>query len=50
MRLLGASFKKTAEKPDDQSSEVDTKKQDFSVDSAIGQLMPRFPMIGFWGK
>lgn len=47
MRLLGASFKKIAEKLDGQGSEDKTKRQDFGVGRAIGQFMPRIPMIGF---
>jgi hypothetical protein len=47
MRPLGASFKKTAEKLNDRSSEVEMKRQDFGVERAIGQFMARFPMIGF---
>ena len=47
MRLLGTSFKKIDEKPTVNAYATELKRLDSGVERAIGQFMPRFPMIGF---
>ena len=46
-RLLGASFKKTAEKPTASAYAAELKRLDSGVERIIAQFMHGFHMIGF---
>ncbi len=50
MRLLGASFKKTDEKPTANTYATELKRLDSGAERTNGQLMHGFHMIGFRRK